>query len=99
IAGKLSETPINTFSIGFDNPKYDESKVAEEFATYIKSNHRTTICSAKDSLNLLPKLVKVYDEPFADISALPSLLLNSVTKPHVTVALSGDGGDESFLGY
>lgn len=99
IAGKISKTPINTFSIGFDNPTFDESKVAEEFASYIKSNHKTTICTAEDSLNLLPKLVEVYDEPFSDSSALPSLLLNSVTKPHVTVALSGDGGDESFLGY
>ncbi len=99
IASKVSSSPINTFSIGFDDPKFDESKVAEEFVTYIKSNHKTTICTAKDSLNLLPKLVKVYDEPFADASALPSLLLNSVTKPNATVALSGDGGDESFLGY
>ena len=99
IAGKISAKPINTFSIGFDNPKFDESKVADEFAKYIKSHHKTTFCSAHDSLKLLPKLVEVYDEPFADSSALPSLLLNSVTKPHVTVALSGDGGDESFLGY
>tara|TARA_R110000751_G_scaffold210384_1_gene314113 strand:+ start:26094 stop:27917 length:1824 start_codon:yes stop_codon:yes gene_type:complete len=99
IAGKISPTPINTFSIGFDDPKFDESKVAEAFASYIQSNHSTTTCTAKDSLNLLPKLIRVYDEPFADDSALPSLMLNSVTKPHVTVALSGDGGDESFLGY
>ncbi len=99
IAGKISPTTINTFSIGFDDPKFDESKLAETFASYIQSNHSTTTCTAKDSLNLLPKLIQVYDEPFADDSALPSLLLNSVTKPHVTVALSGDGGDESFLGY
>lgn len=99
IAGEISNTPINTFSIGSDDPKFDESKVAEEFATYIQSQHKTTICSATDSLKLLPKLIEVYDEPFADYSAMPSLLLNSVTKPHVTVALSGDGGDESFLGY
>ena len=99
IASKISNTPINTFSIGFDNPKFDESLIAEKFAEYIKSNHKTTICTATESLELLPKLVEVYDEPFADSSALPSLLLNSVTKPYVTVALSGDGGDESFLGY
>lgn len=99
IAGKISNTPINTFSIGSDDPKFDESGVAEEFAAYIKSQHKTTTCTASDSLILLPKLIEVYDEPFADYSALPSLLLNSVTKPYVTVALSGDGGDESFLGY
>jgi len=56
-------------------------------------------CNANDILNLIPKLVEVYDEPFADSSALPSLLLNSVTKKDVTVALSGDGADESFIGY
>jgi asparagine synthase (glutamine-hydrolysing) len=99
IAAKVSQTPINTFSIGFDNPKFDESKIAEEYAKIIKSNHKTTICGVEDILNLIPKLTEVYDEPFADSSALPSLLLNSVTKEHVTVALSGDGGDESFIGY
>jgi asparagine synthase (glutamine-hydrolysing) len=99
IAAKVSKSPINTFSIGFDNPKYDESKIAEEYAEIIKSNHKTTICKASDILDLIPKLAEVYDEPFADSSALPSLLLNAVTKEYVTVALSGDGGDESFIGY
>lgn len=99
IASEVSTKQINTFSIGFDDPKYDESKTAAEFAKVIGSNHTTTICKAKDVINLIPKFIQVYDEPFADSSALPSLLLNSVTKPWVTVALSGDGGDESFLGY
>ncbi|WP_298555627.1 asparagine synthase (glutamine-hydrolyzing) [uncultured Algibacter sp.] len=99
IAAKISDKQINTFSIGFDDPKFDESKIAEQYAKIINSNHTTTICSSDDILKLIPKLVEVYDEPFADSSALPSLLLNSVTKTHVTVALSGDGGDESFIGY
>jgi asparagine synthase (glutamine-hydrolysing) len=99
IASKISKNSINTFSIGFDDPEYDESKIAEQYADIIKSNHTTTICSPKDILKLIPKLSEVYDEPFADSSALPSLLLNSVTKKYVTVALSGDGGDESFIGY
>jgi asparagine synthase (glutamine-hydrolysing) len=99
IAAKVSDTPINTFSIGFDDPEFDESKIAEQYAEIIGSKHKTTICSSEDILKLIPKLVEVYDEPFADSSALPSLLLNSVTKEHVTVALSGDGGDESFMGY
>tara|TARA_R110002049_G_scaffold87533_3_gene221961 strand:+ start:15987 stop:17792 length:1806 start_codon:yes stop_codon:yes gene_type:complete len=99
IAAHISENPINTFSIGFDDPKFDESKIAEQYAEIMESNHTTTICSSDDILKLIPKLVEVYDEPFADSSALPSLLLNSVTKKHVTVALSGDGGDESFIGY
>ncbi len=99
IAAKVSETKINTFSIGFDDPKFDESKIAEQYAKIIGSNHKTTICSPNDILKLIPKLTEVYDEPFADSSALPSLLLNQITKQYVTVALSGDGGDESFMGY
>ena len=99
IASKISKTPINTFTIGFEDPKFDESKVAAQFAEIIGSNHTETICGPNDALQMLSKFVKVYDEPFADSSALPSLLLNSVTKQHVTVALSGDGGDESFIGY
>jgi len=99
LANEVSDKKINTFSIGFENPKYDESKIAKNFSEIINTNHTETICKAKDVLELIPKLIEVYDEPFADSSALPSLLLNSVTKEHVTVALSGDGGDESFLGY
>ncbi|WP_422104546.1 asparagine synthase (glutamine-hydrolyzing) [Winogradskyella sp.] len=99
MATEVSPTQIKTFSIGFDDPNYDESKIAEQYAKIINSHHTTTICSPKDILNLIPKLTKVYDEPFADSSALPSLLLNKVTKNYVTVALSGDGGDESFIGY
>jgi len=99
IASKISDSKINTFSIGFDNPNYDESKIAEQYATILDTNHTTTICSPNDVLKLIPKLTEVYDEPFADDSALPSLLLNKVTKQYVTVALSGDGGDESFIGY
>lgn len=99
IASKISKTPVNTFTIGFEDPKYDESKVAQQYAKIIGSNHTETLCGPGDALKLMPNFIKVYDEPFADSSALPSLLLNSVTKQHVTVALSGDGGDESFLGY
>lgn len=99
IASTVSTEKIKTFSIGFDDPKYDESKVASQYAKIINSDHTETICKPKDILQLLPKLIEVYDEPFADSSALPSLLLNKVTKDYVTMALSGDGGDESFLGY
>jgi asparagine synthase (glutamine-hydrolysing) len=99
IASSLSTNKINTFTIGFDDPRYDESKVAEQFANIIDSNHVETKCRVEEVLKMLPTMVQVYDEPFADSSALPSLLLNSVTKKHATVALSGDGGDESFLGY
>ncbi|QKJ64453.1 asparagine synthase (glutamine-hydrolyzing) [Flavobacterium sp. M31R6] len=99
IASKISKEPIHTFTIGFKDPKYDESKIASQFATIIKSQHFETICKPEDIMKLIPKLVSVYDEPFGDSSALPSLLLNKMAKQQVTMALSGDGGDESFLGY
>lgn len=99
MAAKVSDSKINTFSIGFDDPEYDESKIAEQYAEILNTTHKTTICNPTEILKLIPKLTDVYDEPFADSSALPSLLLNKVTKQYVTVALSGDGGDESFIGY
>lgn len=99
IAASVSENPIRTFSIGFDDKEFDESKIAKRYAEIIGSNHTETMCSYKEVLELIPEFVKVYDEPFGDSSALPSLLLNKTTKQYVTMALSGDGGDESFLGY
>jgi asparagine synthase (glutamine-hydrolysing) len=99
IASKISNEPIHTFTIGFEDQKYDESKIAKQFASIIQSKHIQTICKPEDITKLIPKLVYVYDEPFGDSSALPSLLLNKTAKQHVTMALSGDGGDESFLGY
>ena len=99
IASKIMNKPLNTFSIGFENPDYDESPIATAYANHIKSNHTSVTCKSSDVLKLIPKLIEVYDEPFADSSALPSLLVNSKAKGKVTVALSGDGGDESFLGY
>ncbi|MNU43914.1 Asparagine synthetase [glutamine-hydrolyzing] 1 [compost metagenome] len=99
IASAVSKDPIKTFSIGFEDPEYDESKIAAEYAKIIGSEHTETICKATDILEMIPQLVKVFDEPFADSSALPSLLLNKITKQSVTMVLSGDGGDESFFGY
>lgn len=99
IANKEENGNLKTFTIGFDNPEYDESALAKTFSKIIGSNHHETICSAKDLIDLFPVFFMTYGEPFADSSAIPSLMLNKTTKPHVTVALSGDGGDESFLGY
>ncbi|MGC6422216.1 MAG: asparagine synthase (glutamine-hydrolyzing) [Flavobacteriaceae bacterium] len=99
IASKVSNEKIKTFTIGFEDPKFDESKLAKKFSEILNTDHTETLCKAKDLINLLPTFFKVYDEPFADSSAIPSLLLNKTTKPMATVALSGDGGDESFLGY
>ncbi len=99
IASKYSTQKLKTFTIAFENPKFDESMVAEQYSKIINSEHTAILCTPKDVLEMLPYLISVYDEPFADSSALPSLLLNKVTKNYVTVALSGDGGDESFIGY
>ena len=99
VASRISKDKIKTFSIGFEDPKFDESKIAATYADILRTKHKGTICKAQDILEMLPNLLEVYDEPFADSSALPSLLLNKITKQDVTVVLSGDGGDESFLGY
>lgn len=99
IANKLTQKKLKTFTVGFEDKRFDESLLAKEFSKTIETNHIETICSPQDLMDQLPKLFEAYGEPFADSSAIPSLLLNKTTKPHVTVALSGDGGDESFLGY
>ena len=99
IANSVTKDKVKTFTVGFDEPEYDESDLAERFSKIIQSNHRTIQCSEGDLISLLSKFFEVYDEPFADSSSIPSLLLNKSIKPYATVALSGDGGDESFLGY
>jgi asparagine synthase (glutamine-hydrolysing) len=99
IAIKVSDRPIRTFSIGFEDINIDESKVAAQYAKIINSQHTEILCKPEVILEMISRLNEVYDEPFGDSSALPSLLLNKVTKQYVSMALSGDGGDESFLGY
>ena len=99
IAKSIQKDKLKTFTIGFDNKEYDESKVSGQFANRIKSDHHLIPSKEKELPALLDMFFKTYDEPFADSSAIPSLLLNKKVKSHVTVALSGDGGDESFLGY
>lgn len=90
---------VNTFCIRFDEKEYDESAFAEKIANHLKTNHHTITCRAEEGMSLIEGFGKYYDEPFADPSAIPTLLLSKYTKNYVTVALSGDGGDESFLGY
>lgn len=99
IANSIQKEKLKTFTIGFDNKEYDESKVADKFADRIKSDHHLILSKEKELPALMDMFFKIYDEPFGDSSAIPSLLLNKKVKSHVTVALSGDGGDESFLGY
>lgn len=94
-----SSKPIKTFTIGFEDGKYNESLYAKEVAKHIGSDHYEYIFKASDVITLMEDFDTYYDEPFGDSSALPTMLLSKFTKEHVTVALSGDGGDELFLGY
>ena len=96
---KISSKQIKTFTIGFEDKKYNEAGFAKDVAKHINSNHFEYYFKANDVLELLEDFDKFYDEPFGDASALPTMLLSKFTKDKVTVALSGDGGDELFLGY
>ena len=95
---KLSNKPIKTFSIGFKEQKFNELKYARLISKKFKTDHNELIVEPK-SIELLPELVNQYDEPFADSSAIPTYYLSKFTRNYVTVALSGDGGDELFAGY
>ncbi len=94
-----SRRPVRTFTIGFDNPEYDESPAAEAVARHLGTAHTTCALSETDVLALIPRMPTIYDEPFADASQLPTALVSQVARRDVTVALSGDGGDEIFGGY
>ena len=98
LMAKNSKTPIKTFSIGFEEEKYNELKYAKIIAEKFKTNH-TEFIVKPDAIDLLPMLVRQYEEPFADSSALPTYYVSKLTRDHVTVALNGDGGDENFAGY
>lgn len=95
---KLSQQPVRTFSIGFPVPEYDETHFAAEAARRFGTSHREFRVEP-NAVEILPQLVWHYDEPFADSSAVPTWYLSQVTREHVTVALTGDGGDELFAGY
>lgn len=98
LMAKNSKTPIKTFSIGFEEEKYNELKYAKIIADKFKTDH-TEFIVKPDAIDLLPMLVRQYEEPFADSSALPTYYVSKLTRDHVTVALNGDGGDENFAGY
>jgi asparagine synthase (glutamine-hydrolysing) len=95
---QVQGTPVTTCSIGFDQAQFDETTYANEVAERYKTDHFARIVSAAD-FDLLDKLAGMYDEPFADSSAIPTLRVSQLARQRVTVALSGDGGDETFGGY
>jgi asparagine synthase (glutamine-hydrolysing) len=98
IMSKLGANPVRTFSIGFDEGDFSEVAYARQVAALYRTEHHEEVVRPQ-AAELLPVLVKAYGEPFADPSALPTYLLAQMTRKHVTVALSGDGGDEGFAGY
>lgn len=99
MAQSNSTIPVKTFSVKFNEKGFDESVYAKQVAEILGTEHTEIECSYDEGIDLIKNFSKYYDEPFADSSAIPSLLLSKYTKTNVTVALSGDGGDETFLGY
>jgi len=94
----LSQGPVNTCSIAFDDPAFNESEFAQKVADRYRTNHHVETVQS-DDFALIDTLARLYDEPYADSSAIPTYRVCQLARKHVTVALSGDGGDESFGGY
>ncbi len=90
---------INTFTIGFKEKGYDEAVYAKQVANYLGTNHTEYYCTQKDALEIIPTLSEIYDEPFGDSSAIPTILVSKLARQNVTVSLSADAGDETFAGY
>jgi asparagine synthase (glutamine-hydrolysing) len=97
----VAESPrrVKTFAIGFVEPSYDERAAASNVAARLGTDHHEIVLRPTDARELLPEVARIFDEPFADATALPAVLLSRLARRHVTVALSGDGGDELFCGY
>lgn len=99
IASGLTDKPLNTYTIGFEEPEYNEAPYAKEIAKYFGTNHRELIITEKDMFNMIDDKDSFFDEPFSDESLIPTMLVSKMASQDVKAVLSGDGGDELFCGY